>query len=125
MVKGIGVDMVDKRTIDEMDENVRNAFVRRTFSKAEVEEADRACDRSEFLASRYAVKEAVFKALAGLLTEKAFDFRIVETFNRSDGSPYIYLSEEMKDIMEKAKVQQLLVSITTEGDYTVAFVVAA
>lgn len=124
MTKGIGVDMADVRELKRLCEDVGEAFVRRTFTEAERREAAAAPDFHEYLAGRFAVKEAVFKALAQLTPEKTFDFRLVETLKKEDGSPCITITPHLAAIMEKAGAERLLVSITTQAPFAMAFVLA-
>ena len=124
MTKGIGIDMADVRELKRLCTDVGEAFVRRTFTEAERREALAAPDFHEYLAGRFAVKEAVFKALAHLTPEKTFDFRRVETLKREDGSPCVTITPFLAEIMEKAGADRLLVSITTQDPFAVAFVLA-
>lgn len=123
MVKGIGIDMVDVETIRRYLK-ADSAFVRRTFTSAEREAAGKARDAAEFYAARFAAKEAVFKALAHLTADKAFDLRIVETLNRDDGCPYVNITAPMQAVIKEAGVSALHISLTTENNYAAAFVVA-
>ena len=77
-----------------------------------------------YFAGRYAGKTAVFKALARLIPEKSFDFRIVETMRRPDGSPAITHDGPMLEVLHMANVDKLLVSISNEGSFSIAFVTA-
>ena len=81
MVKGIGIDSVDIEEMRGMCADFDNSFVRRTFTQAEVVQALGRPDAAQFLAGRFAVKEALFKALAHLTPEGLFDFRFVETLH--------------------------------------------
>ena len=130
MIKGIGIDMASIAEIDRLAEGIagkaaeeQGPFVRRTFTKAEVACALERHNPAEYLAGRFAVKEAVFKALAPL-TAEGFDFRCVETLTRPDGSPYVAIGPKLAAVMEEAGATELLVSITNEDDYAVAIVVA-
>lgn len=121
---GIGVDMVDIREIRQLLEPADSAFFRRTFTEGERLASQRAADPCEYLAARFAVKEAVFKALAQHTAAKGFDFRRVETLNAEDGSPHVVVDDFLRALMEEAGFRELAVSITTEGPYAVAFVIA-
>jgi phosphopantetheine--protein transferase-like protein len=122
-IKGIGIDMVYIPTIRKYIEQ-NSAFLRRTFtSKEQKASADRA-DPAQYYAARFAVKEAVFKAVAHLTENKTFDFRIVETLNTDDEAPYVTTDGALAPILQQAGITQLHISITTEGDYAAAFVVA-
>lgn len=122
MIKGIGVDLVDIRMVETYLKNP--TFAAHTFTISEQREAAKRSNAAEYLATRFAAKEAVFKAIAHLLPEKGFDFRIVETLNREDGSPEITRSETLCALLDPAGVKNLHISITTETDYAMAFVVA-
>ena len=142
MVVGIGVDMVDMGEFrrlcggfgnqpvrlgagGEKDgshaSGVANAFVARTFSEAERTQALERADSAEFLAGRFAVKEAVFKALSPHAYGIPFELRMVESLDDKSGAPYVVLREDIKPVLEAAGATEVLVSITNEGDYVVAF----
>ena len=120
--KGIGIDCVRVSQLKALDERLGGSFVTRTFTPRERALAGEAADYWEFLAGRFAVKEAVFKALSGT-TPNPFDFRQVETLRREDGCPVVNL-ESIERVLEKAGAKGLLVSITGEGDYALALVQA-
>ena len=126
MIRGIGVDLV---SISEMErllnlDTAKGAFERRTFTKAEQDIASKHHNQVEYYATRFASKEAVTKAVAPLGPKPGYDLRIVETLNREDGSPYINITEPLESILREIQVDTLHVSITTEGDFAMAFVVA-
>ena len=123
-ISGVGVDLVSISEIAELDERTRGAFVERTFSDLEKAEAEQSPDRYSFLAGRFAVKEAVFKAAAHLTPEKTFDFRIVETKRNADGSPEIVMNDPLAAVLKSAAVTKLLVSITNHGGLALAQVIA-
>ena len=124
LVKGIGVDLVHIPRVRHLLETMSEGGLARTFTQNELAASKKDPHPEEYLAARFAAKEAVFKALAHLTPEKTFDLRIVETLNHEDGSPYIRIAESLDAVMHKAGVTRLEVSITTERDYAAAFVVA-
>lgn len=131
MIRGIGVDNCCISEIGRV-RKATPAFVERTFSAAERAAAPRFSKQTaatenltnEYYAVRFAVKEAVFKALAHHTPEKGFDFRRVESANHEDGAPYVVVTPWLQEIMDKAGVGALHVSATTENDLATAFVVA-
>jgi holo-[acyl-carrier-protein] synthase len=76
------------------------------------------------LATRFAAKEAVFKAIAHFTKDKGFDFRIVETLNEADGYPVVQMNDKLRALVEEACVAAIHISMTTEKDFATAFVVA-
>lgn len=121
---GIGIDLVSVPELRKLDQRTKGAFSRRTFTDWELAEAELSQDSWVYLAGRFAVKEAVFKAVAHLLPEKAFDFRLVETLRQPDGSPQIVCSPALRAVLDSANVSGLLVSISNEEDFAVAIVQA-
>lgn len=116
--------MADIAGLQAMDARTKGAFAQHTFTRREQEEAEKAPDKWSYLAGRFAVKEAVFKALAPLTSGKAFDFRIVETLRQADGSPAVTHDGPLREILRTACVDRLLVSISNEGGFAVAFAAA-
>lgn len=133
MVKGVGVDMVNlpefRRLCDdfgvsgERDVRLANAFVRRAFTAPELAQACGRHDPCEFLAGRFACKEAVFKAVAPL-TDAGFDLRIIETLDAPTGQPQVTLAGAIEPVLAEAGVTSVLVSITNEDAYVCAFALA-
>ena len=125
MIKGIGIDlcMISRiqRILDR--EGPDGPFFRRTFTPAEQQESVGKHDLASFLAARFAVKEAVYKAVAPL-TKTGFDLRIVESLHRSDGSPYVSVTDRLRPYLEEAGISVLHISVTTEGDYAQALVIS-
>lgn len=107
MLKGIGIDTVEiKRMASSLS---IPSFLTSTFTKAEI--ANEHGNREEYYATRFACKEAVFKALGIKM-----DLRKIETLNREDGSPYVVMREEYGDV-------RIHISITTEAGLATAFCV--
>lgn len=122
MIKGIGIDMT---TISEIKSIMQTkAFVSRTFTEEEQKNAEKSDCPEEYLATRFAAKEAVYKAIASNVKNKKFDMRIVETLNDKNGKPYINCSKELDLILKECSISNIHISITTEGDFATAFVIA-
>lgn len=124
-VLGIGVDSVDIEEMARFCSDREGSFVRRTFSEAERIEAYGRADWASVLAGKFAVKEAVFKALAWR-TAEGFDFRIVETLEDANGRPCISVGAgcPLASVLAEVGAHELLVSITNERGLATAFVLA-
>ena len=70
MVKGIGIDAVAIKDIAELLERTTKGVVSRVFTQGELSAAQEKTNPAEYLASRFAVKEAAFKAIAPRLPDK-------------------------------------------------------
>lgn len=102
MIRGIGVDIVQ---ISRMQRSLEIPnFIESVFTKNEILNCHG--DRNEYFATRFAGKEAVFKAL-----NTTIDMRKIEILNRNDGAPYV------------VGVSNVYISITTESDLAIAFCV--
>jgi len=124
MVCGIGIDMVDIDEFERLIKRLGRCFIERTFTEKEVELSKQTTEPIRFLAERFATKEAVFKAVAHLTKAKTFDFRIVETLNQEDGNPYIHINDSLQQIVDEGGICNLMVSLTNEKNYSIAFVIA-
>lgn len=124
MTRGIGIDMVYIPRIQKLLDRQETAFFEHTFTAAENAAAPNTARRAEYYAARFAAKEAVFKAVAPLLADRHFDLRIVETLHHEDGSPYINIDERMAALMKDAGIEKILLSVSTEQDLAMAFVIA-
>ena len=129
MAKGVGIDLVNLPEFRGIcggwgaggatDASAANAFVSRTFTAAELAQAAGRHDPCEFLAGRFACKEAVFKAVAPL-TSEGFDLRLVETLDAPTGQPRVTLDSALAPVLAEAGVTSVLVSVTNEVDYVAA-----
>ena len=101
-----------------------NAFVRHTFTVRERKDALSRPDAAEYLAGRFAVKEAVFKALAPHMKGSRFDLRIVESADAENGAPYLVPNEAMRQILSSVGARRILLSVTNENEYVAAVAAA-
>ena len=113
MIVGIGVDCIDKRN----DILNNKTFIKQTFSKPEQEEAQNHYDKNLYFAERFAVKEAVFKAINDI--EKEYDdLRLVQTLCKKNGKPITTFL-----IPKFQSIYKIHTSITNENDCVTAFVI--
>lgn len=75
-----------------------------------------------FLATRFAAKEAVSKAI-GLGMRWPMTWRAVQTLNLPSGQPVVRYSGELADWIAQHGLH-IQISVTDERDYAVAFAVA-
>ncbi len=122
LIQGIGFDLCQISRIQEIldSEGPEGSFFLHCFTEAEREEGQRRKNRADFYAARFAVKEAAVKAIG---TGKT-DLRRIESLHHPDGSPYITLTEELKTILSDSGICTLHLSVSTEGDYAGAVVLA-
>ncbi len=78
MIAGIGVDIVDIARIQALLDRYGERFLRRVYTEAETAYAMSGANKAERLAGRFAVKEAMMKAL-GTGKSQGILWRDVET----------------------------------------------
>ena len=126
MILGIGADITDGRRIEAVLNRHKDKFAKRIFTKGELLAASRTANKVYFLAKRFAVKEAVYKALSSSGIAGC-GWREAETLNGSNGAPFVNLTGRCKTALEtmtpdgyKASVS---VSLSDDRPYALAFVV--
>lgn len=121
----IGTDLVSierlERAIDRAPGLLNMVFTESELAAADLLQGKR---RSEFLAARFAVKEATLKALRTGIEDRD-SMRYVETLRRPDGSPCLKLYGPAADRAAALHLGTSDVSISHEGDLVVAFVTLA
>lgn len=126
MILGIGTDIVDSRRIQSVMTRYPNKFAKRVYSLAELSVAETLANPFDYLAKRFAVKEAVYKALSASGV-KGFSWPEIETLNRKNGAPYVNLTGCCKMALEAMTPDgynaNLSVSLSDEIHYALAFIV--
>ena len=121
-ILGIGIDIIDNKRIKASIKN--NKFKRRIFSSNELKLSKKTKNKVAFFSKRFAAKEAFSKAL-GTGISKGIKFNEIVILNQKNGKPYVKLLNNTKLIVEKLlkkKKYKILLSISDENNYAVAFV---
>jgi len=114
----VGVDIVEVARIERAIACWGERFLRRVYTDAELE----LCGRySPSLATRFAAKEAVIKALGGL--SKGFNWKEIEVLSDPRGKPLVSLYGSMRNRANGLGVDSLDVSLSDCAEYAVAFVI--
>lgn len=123
MICGVGVDLVELAAFRRQIGRMKEGALRRLFTDAEREAAAKKGDPVAYLATRFAAKEAIYKAVRPRLGAP-LDLRKLETRSRRDGSPCFCPSDALRLRLKEAGIGAVHLSITDEKDYAVAFAVA-
>eukprot|EP01129_Flabellula_baltica_P016299 TRINITY_DN8616_c0_g1_i1.p1 TRINITY_DN8616_c0_g1~~TRINITY_DN8616_c0_g1_i1.p1 ORF type:complete len:147 (+),score=31.01 TRINITY_DN8616_c0_g1_i1:50-442(+) len=123
-VRGIGIDVVMNNRIERMlSLNHRDRFLEKALHQKERDiyyqkKSDKNGIKSStsFVASRWAAKEAIYKALnmEGVL------FNEILVLKGERGAPVVEYTGKTKDLVHQSGIVRTLVSISTDGNYTVA-----
>ncbi len=117
----VGLDVVQISRIDDSLRDFGQAFEQRLFTPAELAYAHAGTGMAaQRLAARFAAKEAVIKALQ--FSEAGIDWRDIEVQRRASGDCTIALHGRARELATSKGVQQILVSLSHEGDYAGAVV---
>lgn len=121
MIVGIGCDVVEQKRVTEALEKYGKRFVERLLTESEIKIYEKRLSLSKerglsFLASRWAVKEAISKAL-GTGISGDVTFHAMTIMHTQNGAPMAVFSASLK---ERLQSQGIFVHITITDEKTVA-----
>ena len=122
-ILGIGVDVVKNNRFKSLKNN--KSFIKRTFGKNEIILFKKNLKKLNYIAKRFAAKEAFAKAI-GTGFRYNLNFKDIEVLNNKIGKPYFLKSKKINGIIKKkfkVKEYNLFLSISDEKDYSVAFTI--
>lgn len=120
---GHGLDVVDIADFSRLLRYPAKDYLDRYFTKAEMEAAGDGVTRIQRLAGRFAVKEAVMKAL-GTGWGNGIAFTDVEVVTLESGAPTVVLKRELSKLAKKQTLSRWLVSVSHTSTVAVASVIA-
>lgn len=123
IVVGHGLDIVDIDDFSRLTMQPANAFLDRYFTGRELFEAGEGVTRTEKLAGRFAIKEAVMKAL-GVGWGDGVAFRDVEVVTLETGAPTVLLHRKLARHQDALAITGWLVTSSHSGRIAVASVIA-
>ncbi len=114
----LGVDIIEIDRIKKVVARWGRCFLRRIYTEAELHLSRNKPSR---LASRFAAKEAVMKALGTGV--RGVGWREIEILADRRGKPLVYLSGKARNRAEELGLSEIAVSLSDSREYAVAFVV--
>jgi holo-[acyl-carrier protein] synthase len=120
LILGVGVDIVEIRRIKDAINKHAN-FIDRMFSKNEIEYLKSRNLRPEFVAGRFAAKEAVVKALGTGFS--GFEFKDIEIDRTAAGKPIVVLRGKAKLMAQKYGDYKIHISISHGLDNAIAYAI--
>jgi len=115
----LGVDIVNIARIERAVAVWGERFLKRVYTDAELTRYRR---RLASLASRFAAKEALIKALGGI--SDGFSWREIEIISNEAGRPQLRLYGSMLNRARELGLEHFDVSLSDCEEYAVAFVIA-
>lgn len=119
MIIGVGVDMVQLSRFEQKLEETPRLKDRLFLDIETVSESGDASSKT--LAGRFAAKEAVIKALSG---NPEIEWHGIEVGKETTGKPVIWLHGQTAKLALRLGIRKFHLSITHDGDFATAFVVA-
>ena len=122
MIVGIGVDIAETARVEKLIAKYGQQFARRILTADELLEFDRRKHSSSYLATRFAAKEAVAKALGTGIGEQ-FGFHSIQIDNDAQGKPLLRFMDSAVDLIAGLNINNAMISLSDEKHYVVAMVV--
>jgi holo-[acyl-carrier protein] synthase len=123
-ILGIGADMVRRARIESAVKQWGERFLGRIFTPRERDYCFKFRDPYLHLAGRFAVKEAVFKAL-GTGWSRGVAWKEIETTNAPSGQPQVAVSGRVAALLRALGGDEIFVTISHDTDYSIGQVVIA
>lgn len=122
MTKGIGVDIVEIRRLQEMIRKYGDHFLKKVFTAAEIEYCEKMARPEIHYSGRWAAKEAFYKALPPAC-QKLSGWKSIEVMPGASRAPSISIcSRALQTAMEREGIRTCLVSISHEKTVCVSMV---
>jgi len=110
MIYSVGIDLIEIERIRDADKKWGEKFARRILGDEERILYREKPNKVQFLAGRFAAKEAVMKCL-GTFLDSGVHLRDIQVLNDLYGKPYVHLEDSVRErILDK----EVKVSITHE-----------
>ena len=122
MIVGIGVDIAETARVEKLIAKFGQRFARRILTTDELLEFDRRKHSSSYLATRFAAKEAVAKAL-GTGSGEQLGFHSIQIDNDEKGKPLLRFMGTAVDLIAGRNIKNAMISLSDEKHYVVAMVV--
>ena len=122
MIYGIGTDIVESSRIAQSLERFGERFARRILTDSEFSEYYVSTKRVSFLASRFAAKEALSKAI-GTGLRHPVNLNYITITHDDLGKPFFHFHPDLDQLITNKGITRLHLSISDEINMVCAFVV--
>lgn len=120
---GHGIDIVEIDDFARLMKEPARSFLNRHFTDAELADAGIGRTQTEKLAGRFALKEAVMKAL-GVGWGNGIAFTDVEVITMQSGAPTVALRRQIKVLQQERQISGWLVSVSHTRSFAIASAIA-
>ncbi len=110
-INSVGTDIVSIKKLKKIIESTHGeAFINKTFTEKEKKYFNNKSDKLNHIATTFAGKEAVLKALGTGIT----NLKDVEIIRKKNGQPIVRLHNKLRD-------KKILISLSYDEDYAIGF----
>lgn len=122
-ILGTGIDMVENERMREMTTKWGAKFKDKVFLPEEQEYCEKKAAPHQHYAGRFAVKEAVSKAVGTGFGSHISMLDIEVIKDSTSGAPSVRLSRKARKLLEECGADDILVSLSHTKDYSIAHAV--
>lgn len=119
MIEEIGVDLININRLKRLVEDRGEKFLDKVFTPYEIEYINKKNRNPQTIGGLFAGKEAVSKVLGTGIGR--VNWKDIEINHMNSGKPYIILYREGKKTLDDLGLKDILISISHERDYAIAF----
>ncbi|MEC9206278.1 MAG: holo-ACP synthase [Pseudomonadota bacterium] len=123
MIKGIGIDLVQKNRIELIHKKYKDSFARKILSKNELVQYKNSESKTTFLSKRFASKEAFSKAIGTGLYRNGLYPADITIKHDTFGKPEFLINKKTMLFLERIEASSVYLSITDTDDLAAAMVV--
>ena len=124
MIRGVGIDIIENVRIKRIFSRFGDSFAKKILSTNELKEFTHVRKKIDFLAKRFASKEALSKSIGIGLYRQGLSPSIIDIKKDDLGKPSILLNKELKTILKKYSISRLHLSVSDTDDLSTAIVIA-
>jgi holo-[acyl-carrier protein] synthase len=120
MIVGTGVDIIEIDRIKKSIDTYGEKFLNKIYTQVEIEYCSTKADKFRRYAARFAVKEAVYKAL--MKFDETIAWKDISVQNDDNGAPLLENLDKIKRIRDMGIIVHI--TISHSNNYAVAFATA-
>src|SRR3989344_3723522 len=121
MIFGIGTDIVRVARMQQDLDRFGERFAERILTEGELKEYRENANKANFLARRFAAKEAAVKAL-GTGFSQGVQLHDIEVIHDAQGKPLLEFRGRAREFLQEKSITIAHISLADEQDHAVAFV---
>lgn len=124
VIKGVGIDIIENARIKKVFSRFGSLFAKKILSANELQEFSQTQKKVNFLAKKFASKEALSKSIGIGLYRQGLSPTIIDIKKDGLGKPSVLINKELKTILDKYSISHLHLSVSDTDGLSTAIVIA-